>query len=303
MSYTNLTTLSGVFSPIDYGSGIQYAQGLLDLQPGAKLNLGLWLGGLDGLKSIVAGDLDSNIRRISEFATSNLGSKIYLRIGYEFDNPQFNYQTSPPSDLYIRAYQHISSSLRDLPNIIKVWHSYAQFPLNLDDYYPGDSHVDYIGVSLFQAPFHEDGKESMRSVKEVINYAEGKGKEILIAESASFGGTDIKWFDTILNLMEEREVGVWCYISTDWDAQRQWKGVGFGDTRVPDSWWRRNVVNSLKFAKYDVVKDDGGDDDFVRWGSMFFIGVVGIMSVAGLLCLSRRRRGSGGYVAIVDIEK
>lgn len=85
MSYTNLTTLSGVFSPIDYGSGIQYAQGLLDLQPGAALNLGLWLGGLDGLKSIVAGDLDSNILRISEFATSNLDSKIYLRIGYEFD--------------------------------------------------------------------------------------------------------------------------------------------------------------------------------------------------------------------------
>ncbi|GMH56027.1 hypothetical protein TL16_g02043 [Triparma laevis f. inornata] len=81
MSYTNLTSLSGVFTPIDYGSGIQHAQALLNLQPGPNLNLGLWLGGLDGLLSIVNGELDYNINLLSKFVNNNPTSKIYLRIG------------------------------------------------------------------------------------------------------------------------------------------------------------------------------------------------------------------------------
>lgn len=114
----------------------------------------------------------------------------------------------------------------------------------LDSFWPGSENVDMIGVSLFKSPFNEYGAESMNSVNEVFDFAKSKSKKVMIAESASFGGTDITWFNRILEIMESQPVEIWCYISTNWDVQPQWKGIGFGDTRVPQSWWRKVSAQS-----------------------------------------------------------
>ncbi|RYY86788.1 hypothetical protein EON63_05215 [archaeon] len=45
MSYTALQNLTGLTDPIDYGSGVQWASGLMARYPQSAIQLGLWLVG------------------------------------------------------------------------------------------------------------------------------------------------------------------------------------------------------------------------------------------------------------------
>jgi hypothetical protein len=107
MVYTDVQTLRGLDSPADYGSGVEYANGLLELlnlkrsatldidDTPTFLQIGLWLNGTRGCRDIVAGKLDENLRRffayLESILTRHLAPSAVLRIGYEFDNPQFDY--------------------------------------------------------------------------------------------------------------------------------------------------------------------------------------------------------------------
>jgi hypothetical protein len=72
----------------------------------------------------------------------------------------------------------------------------------LDDFYPGDDVVDWVGISIFQqlypwAEYYDDTSSggggdfaggSMIYVKEVLDYAKRHDKPVMIAESTPFGG-------------------------------------------------------------------------------------------------------------------
>jgi hypothetical protein len=82
MVYTDIQTLRGVDAPIDYGSGIEYAQGLAEAFPDAGIQIGLWLNGTTGCRDIVEGSLENNIRKLfANIASWNL-PKVFLRVGY-----------------------------------------------------------------------------------------------------------------------------------------------------------------------------------------------------------------------------
>ena len=71
MVYTDLEALHGLWEPTDYGSGVEYADGALNLFPAqnqknhqtqlsaAGLQIGLWLGGSKGCFSISSGKIAS----------------------------------------------------------------------------------------------------------------------------------------------------------------------------------------------------------------------------------------------------
>lgn len=156
---------------------------------------------------------------------------------------------------------------QSINNVYFVWHSWAapraQSSSNtstsyipLDDFYPGDEYVDLIGISIFQQVYSKqninvnnmnDGRRklgeyvywggSMSNVKEILDYASSKQKPIMIAESTPFGGiqndettTWEEWFVPVLDLIEEYDIAMWCYINSDWDKQPMWHNVGFGNT-------------------------------------------------------------------------
>lgn len=73
----------------------------------------------------------------------------------------------------------------------------------------------------------------------------------MIAESTPFGGMQVTppsdlnitlqesdgdvwdlWFQPTLDLIEKYDISMWSYINCDWDSQKMWNGVGFGDTRI-----------------------------------------------------------------------
>ncbi len=76
------------------------------------------------------------------------------------------------------------------------WHSWAapRWFDSLQDFYPGDEFVDWIGISIFQQlyPWATESNHfaggSRNYVVEVLNLAQDHAKPVMIAESTPFGG-------------------------------------------------------------------------------------------------------------------
>ncbi len=77
------------------------------------------------------------------------------------------------------------------------WHSWAAPKVApLQDFYPGDDLVDWIGISIFQQLYPWANAEtiadfvggSLDQVQEVFEFAKEHDKPIMIAESTPFGG-------------------------------------------------------------------------------------------------------------------
>ena len=277
MVYTDLQTLRGLWAATDYGSGIQYANGLLDQFPSAPvavagtdnhsttptaagLQIGMWLNGTQGCTSICNGEMDIHIERLIAYLEQSNASKIFLRLGYEFDNPDFGYSDHP--ELYILAFRKIVTdcrrglSAKARARVMFVWHSWgapmASKTLTLDSFYPGDRYVDWIGVSIFQQvfPWSPPWGGKISDVENVLTFAQSHNKPTMIAESTPFGGIELKqaskaaketndisdpwerWYGKVLDIIDKYDVSMWCYINCDWEAQPQWNQVGFGETRL-----------------------------------------------------------------------
>ena len=191
MVYTDLQTLNGLGSPTDYGSGVEYADGVLNLFPSTSghgtqvstgIQIGLWLNGTQGCFSIMSGDMDGQIEQLTSYLERTRASKVFLRLGYEFDNPSFGYSDDPA--MYILAFRKLVKDCREqlskeaMARVLFVWHSWAapmaSEELTLDAFYPGDEYVDWIGVSIFQQvfPWSPPGYGgTMSDVENVLEFA------------------------------------------------------------------------------------------------------------------------------------
>jgi hypothetical protein len=294
MVYTDIQTLRGLTSPVDYGSGIEFADGLAQDFPSSAIQLGLWLNGTQGCQDIISGRLTKNVKALFHYLVRDLDTpKVFLRIGYEFDNPSFGYDDPGKYKLAYQSMVNICHSLfgsECRKKIAFVWHSWGaprDFPLL--HFYPGDRYVDWTAVSFFQQLYpwaNEVGDNStssstdfaggsMSQVREVLDFAKQRHKAIMIAESTPFFGMYLQeqdpkiletyhleskenvdiwklWFQPVLDLIEEYDIGMWSYISTDWNAQPMWNGTGFGDTRISSSpsvmkHWAQDVLSSSRF--------------------------------------------------------
>jgi len=193
-------------------------KGLAEAFPESGLQIGLWLNADKGCRDIMSGLLHENMYRLFDFIQSDLPEslpKVFLRVGYEFDNPSFGYDN--PS-LYQDAFRKLVRTCEDQmtynvchEKIAFVWHSWAAprqtINTSLDQFYPGDDFVDWVGVSIFQQLYpwannnnNDDNEHSSSSgfaggnileVEEVLDFAKSRKKPIMIAESTPFGGMDV----------------------------------------------------------------------------------------------------------------
>jgi hypothetical protein len=195
----------------------------------------------------------------------------------EFDNPDFGYASNP--ELYRDAFNYIAKACRKHKacrlRTEMVWHSWAAglpTATTLEDFYPGDDTVDWIGVSIFQQFYNNNAGYggTPQDVRNVLGFAASHAKPTMIAESTPFGGIRNNphvaktgsnnnniweaWFEPTLRLIEQYDIGMWSYINCNWEAQPFWKGVGFGDTRLSiDAHvmvkWREQVMASRRFIR------------------------------------------------------
>ena len=110
-------------------------------------------------------------------------TKIFLRIGYEFDNPGFNYKGDGIT--YQNAFRYIVNKCREhlsqnsLFRLKFVWHSWAAprggNNIKLEGFYPGDEYVHWIGISVFTQVYswskHNSYGGSIQDIEEVLNFA------------------------------------------------------------------------------------------------------------------------------------
>jgi hypothetical protein len=101
MVYTDIQTLRGLDQPVDYGSGIEFATGLVEAFGGSGgngndrekgttnnkmfgLQIGLWLNGTQGCQDIVSGALQENMDSFFQYLVQDIPDtiQIFLRVGY-----------------------------------------------------------------------------------------------------------------------------------------------------------------------------------------------------------------------------
>lgn len=151
------------------------------------------------LAKVKDGAYDQEIDHLAN-TLKELSNPVLLRIGYEFDgNWNQGYQVHAD---YIAAYRHIVRRVvaKGATNVAFVWQSAAALvddiaegrAENLEDWYPGDEYVDWVGLSWFLPPnttANVAGQmvRSIDMVDEVLAFAKARDKPVIIAEATPQG--------------------------------------------------------------------------------------------------------------------
>lgn len=134
--------------------------------------------GLDDVKD------DEYVRRFAKEAKAS-GIPIFLRYASEMNGEWVTWHGEPIK--YIEKFRLVHDIMKqEAPNVAMVWSPNFWPPDNLDEYYPGDAYVDWIGFSLYASPFLS-GKEYFKGT--MIDtfaplYARYSHKPIMISEGA-----------------------------------------------------------------------------------------------------------------------
>ncbi len=146
--------------------------------------------------AIINGDYDS--RLITDFQyLSTLNCPVFIRIGGEVNA----WTTMPSTASFIQSFQHIASLVRTCaPDAATVFspNFSSGHKIDMDSFYPGDSYVDWIGVSLYYNKYSgvtgakpeflgigEYG-DAMLNVQQTVNLSRLHSKPVIVTEGGSF---------------------------------------------------------------------------------------------------------------------
>ncbi|MBR3628838.1 MAG: hypothetical protein IKN42_08375 [Elusimicrobia bacterium] len=249
MIYTSLQNLEALDEDVEYGTGKMSGNFILKNYKKAALQIGLFLVG--SLDSVIDGSLDDNIKKLGEWITK-ANVPVFLRIGYEFDLPENNYDP----DLYKQAFKYIVDKLDEqkVKNVAYVWHSRTVYtPKGIDIYYPGDEYVDWCAISYFANP----------QWFPMVQFAKAHNKPLMIAECSPTLGTDateadkIKWYRILFKFIQSKDIKALCYINGNWDEQPMFEQYAWGNGKLDISeniknFWLENIKDS-RFINLDKL--------------------------------------------------
>ncbi|MBX7135492.1 MAG: glycoside hydrolase family 26 protein [Fimbriimonadaceae bacterium] len=118
------------------------------------------------------------------------GVPIFLRFASEMNGDWTNYNGNPA--LYKEKWRLVAETMRDrAENVAMVWCPYTTPRGNIDDYYPGDEWVDWVGVNMYNVTyFNQDPDMPAHHVEPTemlddIYRKYSKRKPIMIGEYAT----------------------------------------------------------------------------------------------------------------------
>jgi beta-mannanase len=183
---------------------------------------------------------------------------VFLRIGYEFNNPTHNYL---PEE-FILAWRYIVYFFRknNVQNVAFVWNCCTAFNREIDeimDYYPGDGYVDWFSDNLFGKKHFTETENPKIITKDFLEQAEKHKKPVMIGESSpAKTGVDNgkeswnEWFKPYFRWIEEHPIiKAFCYINWDWG--KDWKKPEWLNGRIEENEEvRSRYIKELSKKKY-----------------------------------------------------
>ncbi len=231
--------LDGIWETDDWGDNDYNASLQLSSSNYSNMALAIGLSFVNHEEKIADGTHDSYINKLADFLLSLGKRPVFLRIAYEFDGEPWNHYDQKST---ITAYRRIVDMLRErgVNNTAYVWQStgFMSSVEQLEDWYPGDDYVDWLGVSFFNY-WH---KISM------FEFARKKGKPVFIAEATpTISDPDVtpdrgitletqlsnpeqveqawkEWFIPFFDAIEKNKdvVKAVSYINCHWDSHPMW---------------------------------------------------------------------------------
>ena len=172
---------------------------------------------------------DANIDGFCK-ALRKIGRPVYLRIGHEFNGHWNRYR--PES--YKASFRKIALKLRNRQcgvSLATVWNYSMDDKTPFESFYPGESYVDWFGISVFGAV--------TQAGKDFIAAAVTAGKPVMIAESTPRGvgaqNENNPWFQEYFNFIYSNpSIKQFGYINWDWSIPAYgFAHFRWGDARIP----------------------------------------------------------------------
>lgn len=141
------------------------------------------------LEDVNAGRYDGRIRDVARAAKYQSPQMILMRWGHEMELNGLYPWCKGDHTAYVSAYRRVVDIFREegVQNVLWVWSPGGNS--NAEEYYPGDSYVDYIGVTILadERWDREAGFVSLRSfetlLREKYRLAEEFNKPLIVAEA------------------------------------------------------------------------------------------------------------------------
>lgn len=224
----------------------------------------------DDIRNIKA--FEGTLHAVSESLKEYSDVKVILRFGAEFDI----WPNLATPEEFKEAYKYVSSYFKSRnENVAMSWspNQVASWYVDVDDYYPGDEYVDWVGLSLYAQPYflgndvpYDDCREvvfktglncdpvvSMRDLIETY----GDRKPFIISESGQsryvYSGRNEDWSEWAVKRMNE----YYEYLPM---VYPQIKAIAYFDyypqgetndyTLTPDEKMKNNYIDKTKGARF-----------------------------------------------------
>lgn len=142
------------------------------------------------MKDIASGQYNHEIEKFAN-TLKDYGKPVYLSFGFEVNNPIYEM----PVQEYVKSYQYFVQKMfvHEVSNVSYVWHVIAMKPrwaepVLLEDCYPGDDFVNWLGLSIHNIQDHHypDGTFFEKSDFEtVFSFAKKHHLPVMICESST----------------------------------------------------------------------------------------------------------------------
>ncbi|MFB6226590.1 MAG: hypothetical protein ABEJ02_04530 [Candidatus Paceibacteria bacterium] len=214
-------------------------------------------------KEVSEGVYDEQINELIEML-GNYGNPVFLRIGYEFNNPSNGY--SPW--YYVSAWKHIVTMFRKskVDNVAFVWNCCTAFTRNIQEimeFYPGDEYVDWFADNLFGVRHFTETENPKIVTEDFVRESVNHRKPLMIGESSPAEiGVDKgvqswrDWFEPYFRWISKHPViKAFCYINWDWG--KDWKKPDWLNGRIEDNEEvRERYLKEISKLKYIHLGSD-----------------------------------------------
>lgn len=253
-NYVGIVNLDGLDTNADAGAGRNNIKELAGAYPNSALVVGVSMNGQ--VDAVASGTYNTNIDRLLN-TLAGYNRPVFLRWAYEVDGPWNGHSTNG----VIQSFRYVSTRIKQMGyqnKIAMVWQTMSYCPIdsNINQWYPGDEYVDWVGLSYF-APQDCGGRE----VNKTADFAVAHNKPLMINESTpqryAIGeltysadparGTGRvnksadqiwnEWFVNYFQFMKKYSGNIKAvtYIDANWNAQSRWASGNegyWGDSRV-----------------------------------------------------------------------